>query len=249
MSGTLAGKTALVIGGSSGLGFHIATGLAKEGAAVAIAARTPSKVESAAVALREFDPGCTGVSIDVADRAAFDAFLAECGTPDILVNAQGIQRLRPAEDFTSELYDEIMEVNIRSLFFACTVIGKRMLERGSGSIINIASLAAHLGFTRAAVYTTSKHGVAGLTKVLAAEWGSRGVRVNGISPGYFMTELSESNMSPLRKTQALDRTPMERFGRLDEIVSAALFLSSPASSFVNGTIVNVDGGYLHAGIK
>lgn len=249
MTQTLAGRKALVIGGSSGLGFHIAEGFAREGAGVTIAARTASKVGSATAALKAINPASEGVSVDVADRAAFDAFLAGCGTPDILVNAQGIQRLRPAEDFTSELYDEIMEVNIRSLFFACTAIGKRMLDRGSGTIINITSLAAHMGFTRAAVYTTSKHGVAGLTKVLAAEWGARGVRVNAISPGYFMTELAESNMSQLRKEQALERTPMARFGRLDEIVSAALFLASPQSTFVNGTIVNVDGGYLNAGIK
>jgi NAD(P)-dependent dehydrogenase (short-subunit alcohol dehydrogenase family) len=249
MSKLLAGQKALVIGGSSGLGFHIAAGFAREGAEVTIAARTVSKVEEATVELRAIDPRSNGVSVDVANRKEFDAFLAECGTPDLLVNAQGIQRLRPAEEFTSELYDEIMEVNIRSVFFACTVIGKRMLERGSGSIINIASMAAHLGFTRAAVYTTSKHGVAGLTKTLAAEWGVRGVRVNAISPGYFMTPLAESNMSPLRKQQALDRTPMDRFGRLEEIASAALFLASPQSTFINGTIVNVDGGYLHAGIK
>lgn len=249
MSNLLAGQTALVIGGSSGLGYHIAAGFAREGAEVTIAARTVSKVEEATAALKAINPASKGVSVDVANRAEFEAFLADCGTPDQLVCAQGIQRLRPAEEFTSELYDEIMEVNMRSVFFSCTVIGKRMLERGSGSIINIASMAAHLGFTRAAVYTASKHGVAGVTKTLAAEWGVRGVRVNAISPGYFMTPLAESNMSPLRKQQALDRTPMDRFGKLEEICSAALFLASPASTFINGTIVNVDGGYLHAGIK
>lgn len=249
MSKLLEGQTALILGGSSGLGFHIAAGFAEEGAEVTIAARTPSKVEEATAELQKINPASKGVVVDVANRLEFDKFLAECGTPDHLVCAQGIQRLRPAEEFTSELFDEITETNTRSVFFSCTVIGKRMLERGSGSIINIASMAAHLGFTRAAVYTASKHAVAGMTKSFAAEWGVRGVRVNAISPGYFMTPLAESNMSPLRKQQALDRTPMDRFGKLEEIRSAALFLASPKSTFINGTIVNVDGGYLHAGIK
>lgn len=239
----------MVIGGSSGIGYHIAAGFASKGAAVSIAARTASKIGEATAALKRIQPDCEGHVIDVTDRYAFDSFLETCGTPNVLINSQGIQRLHPAEEFTSDLYDEIMEVNIRSVFFACTRIGARMLERGSGAIINIASLAGHRGFTRAAVYTTSKHGVVGLTKVLAAEWGSRGVRVNAISPGYFMTELSESNMSKERKLQALERTPMSRFGKLEELVGTALYLGGDGASFVNGTIINVDGGYLGAGIK
>ncbi len=247
--GKFSEKSVLVIGGSSGIGYHIAAGFAAEGAAVSIAARTASKIKEATAALKRIQPDCQGHVIDVADRDAFDSFLETCGTPDVLVNSQGIQRLHPAEEFTSALYDEIMEVNTRSVFFACTRIGARMLKRGSGAIINIASLAGHRGFTRAAVYTTSKHGVVGLTKVLAAEWGGRGVRVNAISPGFFMTELSESNMSEERKSQALDRTPMGRFGQLEELVDTALFLGGPGAGFVNGTIINVDGGYLSAGIK
>ena len=123
-----------------------------------------------------------------------------------------------------------------------------MLARGEGAIITIASLAAHRGWPGSAVYALAKHGVAGLTLSLAAEWADRGVRVNAISPGFFMTELNQTRMSPERKQNALRRTPMRRFGALEELVGAAVYLASPAASFVTGSILNVDGGYLAAGI-
>ncbi len=252
MSSVLDGMTALVIGGSSGIGNHVAHGLQDHGARIAIAARTAPRVESAVERLRQKDPASLGYACDATksgDLARIvESAIADLGQVDILVTCQGLTILKAAEDFTEDDYDAVMDTNMRSVFFACTAFGRHMLARGKGSIINIASLAAHRGWPRAAVYAISKHGVAGLTQTLAAEWADRGVRVNAISPGFFMTELNQAKMSPERKENALRRTPMGRFGHLDELVSAAVFLASPGSSFVTGSVVNVDGGYLASGI-
>jgi NAD(P)-dependent dehydrogenase (short-subunit alcohol dehydrogenase family) len=167
---------------------------------------------------------------------------------DILVNSQGITMLKPAEEFTRADYDQVIGINLTSVFFACTEIGRHMLERGSGSIVNIASVAAHRGFQLSALYTMSKHGVLALTRTLAVEWATRGVRVNAISPGFFMTPLNQAKMSQARKETALRRTPMHRFGELDELVGAAIYLASPSASYVTGETIGVDGGFLAAGL-
>jgi NAD(P)-dependent dehydrogenase (short-subunit alcohol dehydrogenase family) len=249
---SLRGKTALVVGGSSGIGNAVAHGFQGSGARVAIAARTSTKVQDAARRLQEIDPAARGYVVDAARPEEIGrlvaSVIADLGHIDILVACQGMTILKPAEEFTPAEYDEIMDTNLRSVFFTCTGFGRHMLERGSGSIITIASLAAHRGWPLASVYAASKHGVAGLTKTLAAEWADRGVRVNAISPGFFMTELNQSKMSPKRKDDALLRTPMGRFGQLDELVGAAIYLASPAAGFVTGTVLNVDGGYLASGI-
>jgi NAD(P)-dependent dehydrogenase (short-subunit alcohol dehydrogenase family) len=158
------------------------------------------------------------------------------------------QILKPAEEFSAADYDSVMATNMRSVFFACTKVGRLMLARRHGSIITIGSMAAHRGWPRAAVYAVSKHGIIGLTKTLAVEWAERGVRVNAISPGFFPTELTKAALSPERRDRALRRTPMARFGELDELVGAAVFLASPAAKFITGTVINVDGGYLAGGI-
>jgi NAD(P)-dependent dehydrogenase (short-subunit alcohol dehydrogenase family) len=249
---SLNGLTALVIGGSSGIGSALALGLREAGARVAIAGRTRAKVEAVTRRLRETDAAALGYTVDVADDAALDAFLeraiAELGHVDVLVPCQGITVLKPAEDFTAADYDAIMGTNLRSVFLCCTQIGRHMLARGSGAVVTIGSMAAHRGFPRSAVYAMSKHGVIGLTRTLAAEWAARGVRVNAISPGFFPTELTRQAMSEERRESALRRTPMGRFGALDELVGTAVYLASPASAFVTGVVVNVDGGYLAGGI-
>lgn len=249
---SLAGLNALVIGGSSGIGQRLALGLQRAGAKIAIVGRTPNKTASAAQQLREHDAGARSYLCDVTNDERFDELvelvLADFGHLDILVTCQGITRLKSAEEFSRADYDLIMATNLRSVFFACTKFGRHMLARRRGAIITIGSMAAHSGFPLAAVYAASKHGVIGLTKTLAAEWADRGVRVNAISPGFFPTPLSRAAMSEARRTSAIARTPMGRFGELDELVGAAVFLASPAANFVTGTVINVDGGYLACGI-
>lgn len=249
---SLQGLNALVVGGTSGIGNRIAHAFQRYGASVGIVGRTAAKLGRAVSALQDEGGATRGYSFDVAapDQidALRDAVLKDFGHIDILVPAQGITRLKPAEDFSEEDYDAIMATNMRSVFFTCTRIGSHMLARGSGAIVNIGSMSAHRGFPRAAVYSVSKHGVIGLTLTLAAEWAGRGVRVNAISPGFFLTDLNRNAMSPERKDSALRRTPMGRFGELDELTGAAVFLASPAARFVTGTVINVDGGYLAMGI-
>jgi NAD(P)-dependent dehydrogenase (short-subunit alcohol dehydrogenase family) len=249
---SLAGSRAVVIGGSSGIGRTIALGFQRYGARVAIAGRTASKTEAVAAELHRGGGESRAYVCDVTDMAKLDELvqnaIADLGAIDVLVNCQGVTALKAAEDFTEADYDSIMAANIKSVFFACTMVGRHMLARGNGSIINIASMAAHRGWPRSAIYAVSKHGVIGLTKTLAAEWAARGVRVNALSPGFFPTPLSQSAMNPERKERALRRTPMGRFGELEELVGAAVFLASAEAKFITGAVINVDGGYLAGGI-
>jgi len=249
---SLAGQVALVLGGSSGIGRQIALGFHDAGATVVPVGKTASKVAEVDGALAAKGAATKGYCADVTEPAALTAVIgravAEHGRIDILVNSQGITILKPAAEFTRADFDQLIGVNLASVFFACTEIGRHMLERGSGSIVNIASLAAHRGFQLSALYTMSKHGVLGLTRTLAAEWATRGVRVNAISPGFFMTPLNQAKMAPARKENALRRTPMHRFGDLEELVGAAIYLCSPAAGFVTGETISVDGGFLAAGL-
>jgi NAD(P)-dependent dehydrogenase (short-subunit alcohol dehydrogenase family) len=248
----LAGKTALVIGGSGGIGLALAAGLARAGAGVTIAARTESRITRAIEMLRSDDPDALGFATDVTDNEQLEGLVSEIterrGLPDILVNCQGTTVIGPTVDITAEDYDRVMGTNLRSVFFACLAFGLPMIARGSGSIVNIASLAAHRGWPNAAVYAMSKHGVLGLTRSLAAEWARQGVRVNSISPGFFMTDLNRERMPQARKDAALFRTPAGRFGEVDELVGAVRYLASDDAGFVTGTDISVDGGYLAGGI-
>lgn len=243
---------ALIIGGSSGIGFTLAQGFQAAGARVAIAARTPDKLASATAELQKTDPASLGYAADMTDVAAIEKLAGDVardlGALDVLVNCQGTTVIKPTLEVTEAEYDLVMNTNLKSVYFACTVFGRAMLERGSGAIINIASLAAHRGWPRACPYAISKHGVLGLTRTLGAEWAEQGVRVNSISPGFFMTELNRARMPEARKQAALARTPAKRFGELEELVSAAVYLAAPAAAFVTGTDIAVDGGYLASGI-
>jgi NAD(P)-dependent dehydrogenase (short-subunit alcohol dehydrogenase family) len=249
---SLQGQVALVLGGSSGIGRQIALGLHDAGAVVVPVGKTAGKVAEVNAVLAEHGATAAGYCANVTDPAALTKVIrrtvSEHGRIDLLVNSQGVTILKPAEDFTRADYDALMTINLTSVYFACTEVGRHMLQRGSGSIVNIASLAAHRGFQLSALYTMSKHGVLALTRTLAAEWATRGVRVNAISPGFFMTPLNRDKMSPARKEAALRRTPMHRFGEVDELVGAAIYLASPSASFVTGETIAVDGGFLVAGL-
>lgn len=248
---SLQGRNALVIGGSSGIGKAIAQAYLRAGARVLIAGRNADKLD-AAVAELAASGSVSGHATDASDeaslRALVDATLTQLGHIDVLVNCQGITLLKPAEDFSRADWDSVVDTDLKSVFFACTEVGRHMLARGSGAIINIASLASHRGWPRSALYAIAKAGVYSLTQTLGAEWAARGVRVNAISPGFFMTELNRDKMSPERKALALARTPAGRFGEVDELTGAAIYLASAAAGFVTGQTIAVDGGFLATGL-
>lgn len=251
-SSVLSGQRALVIGGGSGIGAAIAAGLANAGAEVLVAGRRREPLEQTAARIRAGGRQATAYRLDATDLAdldrAVETIARENGVPDVLVNAQGIMLLARAEDFTEADYDRVMHTNLKSVWFSSTRFGSRMLARGSGAIVNIASLASFRGFPGNAVYCLSKHGVRALTETLAAEWAARGVRVNAIAPGFFLTDLNRDVMSDERKARALARTPMGRFGQVDELVGAAVYLASPGAAYVTGATIAVDGGFLAAGM-
>lgn len=255
----LEGKTALIIGGSSGIGREIALGYRDAGATVLIAGRSQEKLNAVVAELGPQGDKTVAYSVEARDiaqlRTLRESVGRDHGGVDILVNCQGTTAIKPALELTESEYDAILDTNLKSLFFACTLFGEEMMARGGdgdgkggGCIINIASLASHNGWSRAAAYSASKWGVVGITKSFAAEWGMAGVRVNAIAPGFFLTDLNRAKMPEERKAEARRRAAMNRMGELHELVGAAVYLASPASGFVTGSVLNVDGGYLASGI-
>lgn len=244
----LDGKVALALGGNSGIGGAMAQGFAEAGAKVTVVGRKQDKVDSAVARLREIGAEAHGVAADVNDRAALDKLVndvvAREGRIDVLLNSQGVTRIQPTFDFSVADYRAVMDTNLDSVFWACLIVGRHMRDAGGGSIVNIASLASHRGIQNSVPYTLSKHGVLGLTRGLAAEWAELGIRVNAISPGFFLTDLNRDRMVGERAEKAISRTPFRRFGELEELVGAAVYLASPASGFVTGITIPVDGGFL-----
>lgn len=249
---SLQGRSALVIGGGSGIGRAIALGLAAAGADVHVAGRREAPLHESCEGIRGLGVRSEAFACDATDTEALEALATTLeqgpGVPDVLVNAQGVMALREAQDITPADYDRMMDTNLRSVWFASTRIGRGMLERGSGCILNIASMASFRGFARNGVYCLSKHGVRALTESLAAEWAPRGVRVNGIAPGFFLTDLNRDSMVGERRAKALSRVPMGRFGEHGELAGTAVFLASPAASYVTGATIPVDGGFLASGM-
>jgi NAD(P)-dependent dehydrogenase (short-subunit alcohol dehydrogenase family) len=248
---SLAGQSALVIGGGSGIGRAIAIGLAAAGARTSVAGRRKDWLEEAIGAIGAKGPAGRPHPLDARDPRALAGLLARMqkdgGAPDIVVNAQGVTAIKPTLEIVEEDYDRVVDTNVKSVFFSCLTFGRAMLARGSGCIVNISSLAAYRGWPGSAVYGLSKHAVKAVTETFGAEWAAQGVRVNAIAPGFFITDLNR-NMPDERKKRALDRTPMRRFGELPEIVGAAVYLCSPAARYVTGATIAVDGGYLATGI-
>lgn len=243
----LDGRQALVIGGGSGIGRAIALGLAAAGADVAVAGRRPESLQQVAAEIAAAGRRAGVHVADAADDAQLEALARAAGVPDILVNAQGTMILRDAVDVGSDDWARQLDVNTRSVWFACTRFGRGMLERGSGCIVNVASMASFRGMARNGVYAVSKHGVRALTESLAVEWAGRGVRVNAIAPGVFITDLNRETMVGERRQRTLARVPMGRFGELPELAGAAVFLASAAAGYVTGVTLAVDGGFLASG--
>ena len=251
----LSSKTAVVVGGTSGIGLALATGLSLAGANVVPTSRRLDRVEAAVAKITKAGGKSLAVASDVNDRASLEGLLnatcAEFGKVDILVNCAGTTKRTPTLDVSEDEWNSIMETNLTGIFRACQVFGRKMVERKYGRIINIASLSSFVALYEVAAYSASKAAVASLTKSLAIEWAKHGVCVNAIAPGVFITELNRSLVtggSP-RSTEFLARTPMGRFGEVDELVGAAVFLASDAASFVTGHVLSVDGGFLASGVN
>jgi NAD(P)-dependent dehydrogenase (short-subunit alcohol dehydrogenase family) len=246
----LDGETAIVTGGAQGLGKQMATGLTEVGADVAIADVNLEGAEETAAEL-DGDTDVIAVEVDVTDEASVESMVAEVtdrlGPIDVLVNNAGIVENSPAEETSIESWRRILEVNLDGVFLCAKHVGRQMLDRGEGRIVNISSMS---GFDvnvpqKQASYNTSKAGVAMMTKSLAVEWADRGVRVNAVAPGYMRTDLVDEVLAanPDMEETWLENTPMNRLGRPEELQDLVVYLASDASSYMTGSVVQMDGGY------
>lgn len=244
----LTGKIAIVTGAGRGLGAAIAIGLAQAGADVALVTNS-TPADKTADQVRAFGRRAITIQADISDRSKLssiiDRTVNELGRIDILVNNAGIIRRTPAAEHSYEDWQDVLDVNLNSVFVLCQLAGKHMIQQGSGKIINVASMLTFQGGINVPGYTSSKHAVAGLTKALASEWASKGLQVNAIAPGYMSTDNTEAlREDPVRSAQILQRIPAGRWGTSEDLIGPAVFLASAASDYMNGHIMAVDGGWL-----
>jgi NAD(P)-dependent dehydrogenase (short-subunit alcohol dehydrogenase family) len=250
----LTGQVAVVIGGTTGIGRALALGLAGVGANVVASARRAEQVEQVALELEQIGAKTLRIPSDVLERGSIqtlcDKTLEAFGKVDILINCAGMIKRAPTLDFPEDTWSQTLETNLTGTLRACQIFGRSMIERKYGRIINIGSLTTFRGFFEVAAYGASKAAVGSLTKSLAVEWSKHGVTVNAIAPGVFRTDINTHLLdNTARGQEFLTRTPMGRFGDVQELVSSAIFLASPASSFVTGEILAVDGGFLASGVN
>ncbi|PRD42936.1 gluconate 5-dehydrogenase [Phyllobacterium phragmitis] len=243
----LEGKLAVVTGSSQGIGLALATGLAEHGAAVVINGRNAEKVEAAVEDLKKAGHKAHASAFDVTDadavKVGIDGIEAEIGPIDILINNAGMQFRAPLEDFPVDKWQQLLDTNISSVFYAGQAVARHMIARGRGKIINIASVQSELARPSIAPYTATKGAVRNLTRGMATDWAKYGLQINAIAPGYFKTPLNQALVDNPEFSAWLEkRTPAGRWGDVEELVGAAVFLAGDASSFVNGQVLHIDGG-------
>jgi gluconate 5-dehydrogenase len=243
----LTGKRALITGSTRGIGLALAGGLARAGAGIVLNGRDAARLGATAAELASKGVTVTASRFDATDHAAvsaaIDAVESQTGPIDILINNAGMQHRAPLEDFPEAVWHKLMRTNLDSAFFVGQAVARHMIRRSRGAIINIGSVQSELGRPGIAPYAASKGGLKMLTKGMAIDWGKHGIRVNGLSPGYFKTELNAALTADAAFTDWLTRrTPLGRWGEVEELIGAAVFLASDASSFVTGHMLFVDGG-------
>ena len=249
----LTGRTAVVVGGTTGIGRALALGLADAGADVVATGRRPTAVDEVAGAIETRGRRTLRHPADVGDLAALqrlrEACLAAFGRVDILVCAAGITKRVATLEMSEADWNAILDTNVTGMFRTYQAFAPSMIARGGGRLIGVASLASFVGLQEVAAYTASKAAVAGLTRALAVEWSRHGLTVNAIAPGVFETDLNRQILQGARGQEFLMRTPMGRFGRVEELVGAAVYLASDAATFVTGQMIAVDGGFLASGVN